>query len=396
MHRPGPSGVGAALATLDFARQSQPINTTPTGSHRLVAVNGNRATFPTGADGLRSATEDSGTEDSGTGYSGTDIFGFQRAVTEHLAPYRLRVIGTGAFHGRLTAARSGDVVVASVTCGADVLADIEVPANGSYFVVLTSGRPTRAGVGAVEYRPHVVGPGRRVRTHWAARRPVTIIKVSRRLVDRIWREQGGRASAMPLRFAVPLEPAAVRSGVWEALADAFVAAEESGLLTGSTTVNARFDQLLAQTLLSLQPHVRPESARDPEVRAPHCAGTPEANDVLPVPAPVRRAIDFCHARAHEQLTVADIADAAGMSVRRLQATFRTHVGTAPIEYIKRVRLAGVHADLKRIADGTVNETITDAALRWGFTHLGRFSGIYRAEYGQLPSQTARSNAATRQ
>ncbi|WTW98830.1 AraC family transcriptional regulator [Streptomycetaceae bacterium NBC_01309] len=357
----------------------------------MVAVKGNQPEVRSRPDGLRTAGQS-----AGLGYSGSDISQFQRAVAEHLAPYRLRILGTEPFRGRLTIARSGDVVVAAVTCSVGVVAEIEVLPQNSYFVTLTSGLTTQVDGGPVEHRSHVVGPGQRVRARWAAHRPVTIIKVSRRLVERVWRAQGGRASAMPLRFAVPLDQVAVRSGVWEALADAFVAAYQSGLLGGSTAVNARFDQLLAQTLLSLQPHVRPKPVRDPEVHVPHRAGTPEANGVLPVPAPVRRAIDFCHARAHEQLTVADIADAAGMSVRRLQATFRTHVGTAPIEYIKRVRLAGVHADLKRIADGTVNETITDAALRWGFTHLGRFSGIYRAEFGQLPSQTARNNSATRQ
>ena len=35
----------------------------------------------------------------------------------------------------------------------------------------------------------------------------------------------------------------------------------------------------------------------------------------------------------------------------------------------------------------VRETVTAIALRWGFTHLARFSGQYRARFGELPSQT---------
>ncbi len=33
------------------------------------------------------------------------------------------------------------------------------------------------------------------------------------------------------------------------------------------------------------------------------------------------------------------------------------------------------------------ENVTHIALRWGFTHLARFSGVYRARFGELPSQT---------
>jgi AraC-like DNA-binding protein len=32
------------------------------------------------------------------------------------------------------------------------------------------------------------------------------------------------------------------------------------------------------------------------------------------------------------------------------------------------------------------------AMRWGFTHLGRFAGAYRDRYGVTPSQTLRDRA----
>jgi hypothetical protein len=47
------------------------------------------------------------------------------------------------------------------------------------------------------------------------------------------------------------------------------------------------------------------------------------------------------------------------------------------------------------ADGTNQRadseevTVSAVANRWGFTHLGRFAGIYRAMYGAPPSQTLR-------
>jgi AraC-like DNA-binding protein len=49
-----------------------------------------------------------------------------------------------------------------------------------------------------------------------------------------------------------------------------------------------------------------------------------------------------------------------------------------------VRLERVREELLCAEPG---ETVTAIAMRWGFTHLARFSGIYRARFGELPSQT---------
>jgi AraC-like DNA-binding protein len=56
-------------------------------------------------------------------------------------------------------------------------------------------------------------------------------------------------------------------------------------------------------------------------------------------------------------------------------------------YLRSVRLAHAHADLVRIADTGSQTTVTEVALRWGFTHLGRFAALYRQTYGRPPSST---------
>lgn len=388
MRDSGSSGLHSVAAAYSMNPYDRPVRSgRNSGPQRLVAVRSDRPEPRVVPDGPR--------VDAGMGqvYSGPDPGAMQRAVGERVAPYRLRVIGRDPFQGRLSVARGGDVVVATLTFDVAVQADLETLSGNAYLVTLVgTGSAALVDGGPAEVGSHVVGPGQRVQQRWAAGQPVTVIRLSRRLVERVWRDQGGRTPATPLRFAVPLNPSAARSGVWQALADAFVATRDSGLLAKSASANACFGRLLAQTLLNLQPHARPQPVPDPLVEAPHRAGSAEADGVLPVPAPVLRALDFCRAHAHEQLTVARIADAAGVSVRRLQATFRIHVGVTPIEYVTQLRLAGVHADLKRIADGTVQETVTDAALRWGFAHLGRFSRTYRAEFGRLPSQTARNES----
>ncbi|MBL7253558.1 helix-turn-helix transcriptional regulator [Actinoplanes sp. LDG1-01] len=106
------------------------------------------------------------------------------------------------------------------------------------------------------------------------------------------------------------------------------------------------------------------------------------------PAAVRRAIAYVDGHAADPITLEDIAAAAGIGVRALQAGFRRHLDTTPIGYLLRVRLNHAHNAL-RAADPSV-ETVATIAHRWGFTHLGRFSVRYRDMFGRRPSETLRS------
>ena len=50
------------------------------------------------------------------------------------------------------------------------------------------------------------------------------------------------------------------------------------------------------------------------------------------------------------------------------------------------RLRRVRFDLEN-AQGEIS--VTETALRWGFSHLGRFAADYRKTFGERPSETAR-------
>lgn len=103
------------------------------------------------------------------------------------------------------------------------------------------------------------------------------------------------------------------------------------------------------------------------------------------PRHVKRAEDFLRANAGEELTLDIVAQAVGCSVRSLNEGFRMARGTTPMNFLRQVRLEGVRADLLAGAAGGIAEI----ALRWGFGHLGRFSGDYRRQFGELPSETLR-------
>ncbi|MCA1297399.1 AraC family transcriptional regulator [Stappia indica] len=102
------------------------------------------------------------------------------------------------------------------------------------------------------------------------------------------------------------------------------------------------------------------------------------------PRHVVRAEDFMIANADRAISVEDIAAAAGVGVRTLFDGFRRFRATTPMARLRALRLEGVRKDLLA-ADAS--GSVTDIALKWGFTNVGRFADTYRRRYGELPSYT---------
>jgi AraC-like DNA-binding protein len=140
-------------------------------------------------------------------------------------------------------------------------------------------------------------------------------------------------------------------------------------------VVASAEQLLAAVALAVFPN---NALTDPTTEDQH-----DAN-----PAALRRAVAFIDEHAHQDITVADIAAAAKVTVRAVQLAFRRHLETTPTAYLRRVRLDHAHRELIT-ADPALN-TVTTVAYRWGFSSPSRFAAYYRQVYGTHPSQTLHS------
>jgi AraC-like DNA-binding protein len=102
--------------------------------------------------------------------------------------------------------------------------------------------------------------------------------------------------------------------------------------------------------------------------------------------PVALARAAVAAREGTAVGVADLARAAGVSVRTVYRASAHHLGGPPMARLRRARLQQVRQRLVAPAPG---ETVTSAAMEWGFCHLGRFSALYRRHFGELPSETLR-------
>jgi AraC-like DNA-binding protein len=104
------------------------------------------------------------------------------------------------------------------------------------------------------------------------------------------------------------------------------------------------------------------------------------------PRQIQMAIEYMRGHIHLPLTIIDIAAAVGVSQRSLQASFRRFRDTTPMAYLRRLRLEAARAEL---ANPENRLPIYEVALKWGFTHMGRFAAQYRAAFGETPSETFR-------
>lgn len=104
---------------------------------------------------------------------------------------------------------------------------------------------------------------------------------------------------------------------------------------------------------------------------------------------VRRAISFMHANIDRQITIPMVCEAVGVSVRALENGFRAFKDTTPAAYLRCIRLTAARCDL---VDPANRESVQAICLKWGFFHFGRFSMMYRATYGESPSETKKRSA----
>ena len=109
----------------------------------------------------------------------------------------------------------------------------------------------------------------------------------------------------------------------------------------------------------------------------------------PLPRHLRRADEFIRSYAADPVSLADISDAAGVTPRTLQLAFKAAYGVSPMRALQRERMKLARFDL--LSGGC--QTVAETALRWGFTHLGRFSVDYRRMFGESPRETLRRATA---
>lgn len=134
------------------------------------------------------------------------------------------------------------------------------------------------------------------------------------------------------------------------------------------------ESLLLTTLLVTQPSTcTPELHRAPALRRNRT---------------VRRAVDHLEANLRDDVRVAEVAAAAGVTERTVQRAFRETLDQTPLQYLRDRRLEEARNQLLRLDAGS-GTTIADVAHDWAFTNPGRFAAAYRHRFGETPAATLR-------
>jgi AraC-like DNA-binding protein len=144
-------------------------------------------------------------------------------------------------------------------------------------------------------------------------------------------------------------------------------ARSDSLLTNEIAMRGFEDKLALYLLLGL----------------PHSHSQHLQQQVAAAPRNVRRAEEFMRANAAMPLTIADIAHAAGCSVRALQTAFQRFRATTPMNGLRRIRLA--HARTEMLRNDRV-ESVARIAAGHGFSNPSRFAQLFRRTYGAYPSE----------
>ncbi len=221
----------------------------------------------------------------------------------------------------------------------------------------------------------VVSPGVDYRLRLAHDSPQMIVRIERAAMERQLSRMLGRALPEPIVFEpvgdLTTDAASRWTGALNILSAEVLAA---GSLIHQGIGVESLEELIVSTLLYIQPSNYTQRLTGRSRRS----GRPA----------VRRSIEYIEQHLAEPIVLADLVRHTGMSSRSIQSGFREDLDTTPVAFIRERRLIRVRNALSAAVseDGL---TVTEAAQRWGFTHLGSFSVLYRQRFGESPSQTLR-------
>jgi transcriptional regulator GlxA family with amidase domain len=88
---------------------------------------------------------------------------------------------------------------------------------------------------------------------------------------------------------------------------------------------------------------------------------------------------------YHDVTMTALCGAAGASERRVRHAFVETVGVSPMPYLRSVALESVRRALED--NPFERDAVTRAASDFGFSHLSRFAGHYRTQFGESPRDT---------
>lgn len=205
--------------------------------------------------------------------------------------------------------------------------------------------------------------------------PQLILRIEEDALESCLIRMLGRTPTTPLHFDPELDLASEAANRWHASTQLLqTEIYYRGSLTNACVGVASLEEFVMSSLLLMQPST--------------CLAELVAEPGAPGRRTVRRARDYIDTHLCDPLTMAEIAEFSGASVRSIQQGFHEELHLSPMAYLREQRLERVHDQLidSQRSDGI---TVAEIAEFWGFHQLGSFAGLYRRRWGESPSETLR-------
>jgi AraC-like DNA-binding protein len=308
-------------------------------------------------------------------FASTDIDEIKSLVGRVIKPHQLSLIGGESLNARMHHSSLGGIEISRLKYGPAVrikrtthLDDfflVQMPLQGA-----TSVESGNQKIEASAQLASVLNPYDEVSMDWSRGSDMLMLRISKDLVERCLVGHMGHTLDRPLEFQLNFDWK--NNSVWLNFVH-YLAASAPHFKTfeNNSLAVSQIEQMAATLLLSCHSH--------------NYSSHSTTNRKPVLPRHIRRAQDFISTHAHEPICANRIAEIAGVSLRSLYAGFKDLLGTSPMQYLRDLRLDKVRAELL----GNVNGNIAGIAHRWGFEHMGRFSGEYKKRFGESPSQTLR-------
>ena len=198
-----------------------------------------------------------------------------------------------------------------------------------------------------------------------------LVRIDRALLEATLQRQLGRSIKQDIYFQpnLPTDTSAGQSWL-QTLGWAYSLLSTRSVL--SSHLEGQIGEVLASALLEFH-------------ESNHSQALRESAEKQVLPAVIRVVEEYLEEHVQEPITIAQIAMHAGVSARSVQLSFQRFRGVSPMQLLKEIRLRRVRVELEtqQLADVQVSST----ALKWGFTHLSRFSSDYKQRFGESPSKT---------
>ncbi|WP_179403275.1 AraC family transcriptional regulator [Burkholderia guangdongensis] len=281
-----------------------------------------------------------------------------RHLSRYLAPTIVKPLGGVVRPARVSGIQIGVFSIAVVALG--TAAAIEATGQGDYAVMIVC----LEGSGEVADNGHVVAL-RANQGYFACPRGVMRARFSRDCVRLVIRIESSLLGRHLLRNGVHFDITNPALGPWFDYIQFLLSSQASiEAIVKHHGIREHTEALMVALLVNTVLPAIQDIDRPPDARSE-----------------VRRAELFIREHLFQNVSLEEIAEATGVSVRTLQTSFKRHHKVSPMRYLRDLRLDVAR---ERILAGT---SVAAAAFECGIAHPGRFAQYYRSRFGHLPSTT---------